>query len=485
MNVNPEMLFGGTMLLGLLAAFWAHAKALTWRLATLMVDSVAVGGSSHGHQARPAVEAYLWRAARRGALAQRYYTGYAQMIRPLKRQAVVLLQHTGFDAAVWWLHTPAAPWYARWRPLLVRTAQAQGAGRNEDGGEDKALILMTVRGLVDLEALLKTAVDEYNASAHACTDSRFSVTRLTGTRGRSATPGRGSQASAQAGLAASPRNSNVHPVGWRPEDIGALDPPDPLGALAYPPEVESVLEDVRRWYEGREWYQDRRIAWQLGLALFGIPGTGKTSFAKAIAQKFGLPVFQLEIATMDDRDLIEAWKTVTGSTPCMALIEDVDTVFEGRTNVMALGDTPGLSFGCLLNCVQGVEGSDGVLFVITTNRVETVDPALGAPVQGTDGSTRPGRIHRAVEFGPLSEACRRRVAARVLDLYPDEIEPAVRAGAGETGAQFVDRCVRRALTRFWAAPDTRISAPPTEGDSCPSPERESTGKKPEPLPGPA
>jgi SpoVK/Ycf46/Vps4 family AAA+-type ATPase len=94
-----------------------------------------------------------------------------------------------------------------------------------------------------------------------------------------------------------------------------------------------------------------------------------------------------------------------------------------------------------------VSEASGVLLIITTNRPETLDPALGR----AGGVSRPGRIDRVVEFGPLDEAGREHIAARILTGYPDAISKCVLQGTGDTGAQFEDRCVREAMRLYWTA----------------------------------
>ena len=54
-----------------------------------------------------------------------------------------------------------------------------------------------------------------------------------------------------------------------------------------------------------------------------------------------------------------------------------------------------LTFDCLLNCLDGVERTDGIFTIVTTNDISKVDPALGQPRKLPDGttefiSTRPG-----------------------------------------------------------------------------------------------
>ena len=48
-------------------------------------------------------------------------------------------------------------------------------------------------------------------------------------------------------------------------------------------EVREVEERVNFFLNNREWYDSRGIPYQLGLLLSGVPGSGKTSIIRAIA----------------------------------------------------------------------------------------------------------------------------------------------------------------------------------------------------------
>lgn len=147
--------------------------------------------------------------------------------------------------------------------------------------------------------------------------------------------------------------------------------------------------------------------------------------------------------------------------PCMALIEDIDAVFHGRRNVCGR-DRQTLTYDCLLNCLDGIERADGLLVIVSTNRIDRVDAALGIPDERT-GSTRPGRIDRVVELKTLDESGRRKLATRILREWPDDVERIVVEGSGDTGAQYQERCARQALQLHYAA---------TEDETCiPMPER--------------
>lgn len=184
--------------------------------------------------------------------------------------------------------------------------------------------------------------------------------------------------------------------------------------------------------------------------LYGSPGTGKTSLVRALAEHLDIPVVVFNLATFTNQEFQNKWSDLRGYVPCIALIEDIDNVFEGRKSLVnGAGYSKPVSFDTLLNTLDGIENSDGVFTILTTNRIECLDEALGRPT-GTEGSsTRPGRIDRVIKLDILDEVCRRKIATRILSDYPEFIDTTVVAGTGESGAQFQDRCAKLALTEYW------------------------------------
>jgi hypothetical protein len=183
--------------------------------------------------------------------------------------------------------------------------------------------------------------------------------------------------------------------------------------------------------------------------------TGKTSLAKAIGQHLDLPIHFFDISGMSNYEFCKEWSNMLGSTPCIALIEDVDAVFNGRENVRNRNNNLDLlTFDCFLNCIDGVQNTDGLFLIVTTNRVELLDEALGKPrtdkdPNGTNISTRPGRIDRAFELKKLDKDCRIKIAKRILSDCPEFIDKIVEKGEGDSPAQFVERLTQVALKHFW------------------------------------
>lgn len=123
-----------------------------------------------------------------------------------------------------------------------------------------------------------------------------------------------------------------------------------------------------------------------GLLLYGPPGTGKTHTVGYL------------MAAMPERTTIvlqgpgvgalgQAAAIARAFPPAMLIIEDVDLVANERY-VPGMGGSNPLLFQ-LLNEMDGLAATDDVLFVLTTNRLDVLEPALAA---------RPGRVDHAVEI---------------------------------------------------------------------------------------
>ncbi|MFD2093331.1 AAA family ATPase [Blastococcus deserti] len=169
-----------------------------------------------------------------------------------------------------------------------------------------------------------------------------------------------------------------------------------------------------------------------GLLLYGPPGTGKTHTVRYLMSSLaGTTVIQL---TGNALHLIaEACSVARALQPAMLVIEDVDLIAEDR------GIHPGhhpLLFQ-LLNEMDGLADDADVVFVLTTNRADLLEPALAA---------RPGRVDQAVAL-ELPDATARRA---LFELYrgPLEVDTSrmddVLARTEGVTASFLKELLRRA-----------------------------------------
>lgn len=215
---------------------------------------------------------------------------------------------------------------------------------------------------------------------------------------------------------------------------------DPFRGLFYQQNIYTLLDDLKRWYNKRSWYQEHGIPWRTGVLLHGPGGTGKSSLARATAQVLRIPIYQFFLNTLTDREFVDQWNDM--ATPCVVALEDFDTVFHGRENVTI---HKSLSFECLLNQISGISAVNGVLLFVTTNFLEHIDPAMGQ-LDSNGLPTRPGRIDRIVYLGVTDETQRRSIAGYILKwAEPSLIETMVAEGAGTTAAQFQAQCIEIAL----------------------------------------
>jgi hypothetical protein len=137
-----------------------------------------------------------------------------------------------------------------------------------------------------------------------------------------------------------------------------------------------------------------------GILLYGPPGTGKTLSAMYLAaQMAGRTVLLITGAGVGAIE--SACKLARMLEPATIILEDVDLIGTQREHQTVGANA--LLFE-LLNQMDGLADDADVLFLLTTNRPDVLEPAL---------ASRPGRIDQAIEVPPPDAACRE----RLLELY--------------------------------------------------------------------
>ncbi|MBV9605376.1 MAG: ATP-binding protein [Solirubrobacterales bacterium] len=202
---------------------------------------------------------------------------------------------------------------------------------------------------------------------------------------------------------------------------------------------EVVLGRVERHALGIAAHRDALLAagqhLKRGLLLYGPPGTGKTHTMRYLVGQMG----EYTRFVLTGRAL-HAIGSVTELArdlqPAVMVLEDVDLVAEHR------GFGPGSSpiLFDLLDAMDGAAADADLLFVLTTNRADLLEPALAA---------RPGRVDVAIEIALPDAEGRERLLAlygRSLPLQLSEAETreVVERTEGVT-ASFVKELLRRAM----------------------------------------
>ena len=125
----------------------------------------------------------------------------------------------------------------------------------------------------------------------------------------------------------------------------------------------------------------------------------------------------------------------------MVVIEDVDLIAEDRTKQQGCNTAILLE---LLNEMDGLSDDVDVLFFLTTNRPDVLEPALAA---------RPGRVDQAYEIPLPDRECRKRLFELYIegmDVEVEDMEPYVKRTQGASGA-FIAEIMRKAA--LFAAAD--------------------------------
>lgn len=204
---------------------------------------------------------------------------------------------------------------------------------------------------------------------------------------------------------------------------------------------ENLVNDMEEYLkpETKEYYAVNGIPYRRGYLFHGPPGTGKSSFCRAIAGHFRLELYMLSLASrsIDETILIRMFEALP--TKCVVLLEDVDSagiVREDNSKTIETTEVyeppppppPGLMYtpypkedkrpritlSTLLNVIDGGAAKEGRILVMTTNTPEALDKAL----------IRPGRVDKQVLFPPMSRRSAARIFTRMLSHGKDREEVA-------------------------------------------------------------
>jgi len=169
--------------------------------------------------------------------------------------------------------------------------------------------------------------------------------------------------------------------------------------------VDLLDRNVIQFVQKRPGLSKFKQSTKKGLLFYGPPGTGKTHTLHYLAK--ALEGHTTLLISAEQVGLLGEYMTLARLLePSIVVIEDVDLIGRERTQMSAC-EEPLLNK--LLNKMDGLKAEADILFILTTNRPESLEQAL---------SSRPGRIDQAIEF-PLPDDEGR---AKLVRLYAGTIE---------------------------------------------------------------
>jgi ATP-dependent 26S proteasome regulatory subunit len=202
--------------------------------------------------------------------------------------------------------------------------------------------------------------------------------------------------------------------------------------------LELLDRNITHFVRQRERLKKLGLPIKKGLLFYGPPGTGKTHTIHYLAAQ--LPDHTTFLVTAEQVALLDHYfQLARFLQPAMIVIEDVDLI--ARTRETMYGPCDESILNKLLNEMDGLREDAAILFVLTTNRPESLEAAL---------ASRPGRIDQAIEF-PLPDADGRRSLLRLyacgLPLEENVIDTIVRR-TDKASAAFIKELMRRAAQYY-------------------------------------
>ena len=200
-------------------------------------------------------------------------------------------------------------------------------------------------------------------------------------------------------------------VGYRKKHVSYED----IGGLG--DKLVEIREAIELPMKQPKLFKKLKISPPKGLILYGIPGTGKTMIARAVADEIGANFYYIagpEIMKggygQSEEWIRNLFADAAKNAPSIIFIDEIDSIAAKREES---GEVERRIVSQLLTVMDGMMDTAQVFVIAATNRIHSLDPAL----------RRPGRFDREIEIGTPDAAGREEIIqihARAMPLegYP-------------------------------------------------------------------
>ena len=223
-------------------------------------------------------------------------------------------------------------------------------------------------------------------------------------------------------------------------------------------EAQADLRDIISYLANPTRFTSMGARCPKGVLLVGPPGTGKTLLARAVAGEAGRPVITAAGSDFNEmyvgtgaRRVRQLAKLAREQAPCIVFIDEFDSLGGKRGRPNRSGEEE-ITLNQLLVEMDGMTGSEGVIWMAATNRDDMLDPAV----------RRPGRFDRVVEVSLPTQADRReilRIHAGQKNLANDvDLERLAALTVGHSGADLANLLNEAAIIAMHEETDTICAA---------------------------
>lgn len=139
---------------------------------------------------------------------------------------------------------------------------------------------------------------------------------------------------------------------------------------------------TKLWDAAQSWNNDGKKDGKNGIFLYGVPGTGKTAFAEALAGEVGLKIMKVNVGSMASRyinqtteQLQDIIDSALRQAPCVLFLDEVEAIFPDRSRIERGDSEESKVVGSFLSSIEKLRAGK-VLIVAATNYKDRVDAAV-------------------------------------------------------------------------------------------------------------